>query len=364
MANFSRRSFLQASLLAASCLAARSAISQERRKVSFTLPFLAEGNNAYVFVALAKGYWDELGLDVQVSRGAGSVASAQAIATGKFQFGLAVPTAAIQQAAKGLPIVSIASAGYDATMGICVLDNSPIRTAADIKGKRVGTVVTSGEHPFLPLFAQRAGFDIKDVQLVQTDPNVRQRLLISGQIDCFSGFAGSFIPPLIAQGHSAHALLYSQYGMTLYNNALLTTPEMLAKEPKLCADITMGLLKGIKHVMLEPEDSLKMFLQKVPEAGLTPAGVEQVRLGIGIFINTMLADIAYKNPLGYAAPDDYAEMIDLHMKYVASPGDKAPKTADLMSDDFLGKLTLTPDEWKKAQANAAPFKKYLAPKAA
>jgi ABC-type nitrate/sulfonate/bicarbonate transport system substrate-binding protein len=363
MANISRRGFLQTSMLTAAALAAKPAFSQGRRKVTFTLPFLAEGNNAYVFVARAKGYWDELGLDVQVSRGAGSVASAQAVAAGKFQFGLAVPSAAIQQAAKGLPVTAIASAGYDATMGICLLDSSPIKSAKELKGKKMATVVTSGEHPFLPLFAQRAGFDIKDIELIQTDPNVRQRLLTSGQVDCLSGFAGSFIPPLISQGYAAHAILYSQYGITLYNNALLTQPDMVAKEPKLCADITTGLVKGIKYLLLEPEDSLKLFLKQVPEAGLTPAGIEQVRLGIGIFANTMLFDIASKNPLGYAAPDDYAEMIDLNMKYVASPGDKAPKVSDVLSNDFLSKVPLTPEEWKKAAANAAPFKKYLTAKA-
>jgi NitT/TauT family transport system substrate-binding protein len=362
MAYLLRRDFLQSSLLAASALAARPALSQERRKISFVLPFLAEGNNAYTFIARAKGYWDELGLDVQISRGAGSVASAQAIGAGKFQFGLAVPTAAIQQAAKGLNLVAIASAGYDATMGICLLESSPIRSAKELKGKRLATVVSSGEHPFLPVFAQRAGFDIKDVELVQTDPNVRQRLLLSGQVDALSGFAGSFIPPLVSQGHAAHALLYSEYGMTLYNNALLTQPEMVAKEPKLCADITSGLVKGIKYILLEPDDSLKLFLKEVPEAGLTPASIEQVRLGMGIFANTVLYEAAMKNSLGYAAPADYAGMIDLVMKYVASPGDKAPKVSDVMSNDFIGKLVLTPDEWKKATANAAPFRKYLTTK--
>ncbi|MEP9379471.1 ABC transporter substrate-binding protein [Aquabacter sp. CN5-332] len=367
MAKLTRRGFMGSMLAAPAILAApaliRSAHSQEKRKITFTLPFLAEGGNAYAYVAKAKGYWDELGLDVTISRGYGSVAASQAIAAGQFQFGLAVPTSSIQQSAKGLGLVAIACAGYDATMGICLLNSSPIHKPADLAGKKMASVVTSGEHPFLPAFAKITGFDLKSVEIVQTDPNVRQRLLVSGQVDCMSGFAVSFIPPLISQNYQAHAMLYSDYGLTLYNNTLLTQPAMLEKEPKLCADVAAGLIKGIKYTLLEPEDSIKLFVKEVPETALSQGGVERTRLGLGIFANSILHEELQKYPIGYSVPADYEEMTELVMKYVASPDDKAPKLKDVMSNDFIGSIKLTPEEWTKAKANAEPFRKYLSEKA-
>lgn len=362
-----RRGFIGAMLAGSSVLAApaiiTSAHSQEKRKIAFTLPFLAEGGNAYAYVAKAMGYWDELGLDVSISRGYGSIAAAQAIANNKFQFGLAVPTASIQQAAKGLGLVAIACAGYDATMGICLLDGSPIKTPKDLAGKKLASVVTSGEHPFLPAFAKLTGLDMKSVDIVQTDPNVRQKLLVTKQVDAMSGFAVSFIPPLISQGYQAHSMLYSDYGLTLYNNTLLTQPAMLEKEPKLCSDMAAGLVKGMKYALLEPEKSMELFLKEVPEARLTKGGEERIRLGLGIFANSMLHPVAEKKPIGYSVPDDYDEMIELVMKYVAGADDKAPKMKDVMSNDFIGEVTFTPEEWKKAKANAEPFRKYLTEKA-
>lgn len=353
-----RRGFLIGAL-AAPIVMAHRAHSQERRKITLTLPFLAEGNNAYAFVAKANGYWDELGLDVSISRGYGSVAAAQAIGAGQFQFGFAVPTAAIQQAAKGLPLVSIACGGYDATMGICVLKNSPIRTPKDLEGKKMASVMTSGEHPFLPAFAEAAGFDVKKVDIVQVDPNVRQRLLLTGQVDCMSGFAGSFIPPLVSQNHEARSMLYSSFGLTFYNNALLTRPETVEKEPKLCADMASGMLRAVKFIMLNPDEAIKLFVKQVPEVSLSPTGVEQIRLGVGIFNNTMLRDTVLKNSIGYAAREDYETMTSMIMKYLVAPGDKAPKVGDLMTNDFIGKLAFSPEEWSTAQANAAPFRQYL-----
>lgn len=359
MSGITRRKLLLSTLAAAPAILSGTANTQDRRKVTFTLPWLAEGSNAFVFVAKANGYWDELGLDVQVTRGYGSVAAAQAVGAGQFQFGAAAASAGIQQAAKGLPVVAIGCAGYDGTMGICTLKDGPIKTPKDLAGKKMGSTVSSGEYPFLPVFAQMAGFDLKSVEISQVDPNVRQRLLVTGQVDAISGFAISFVPPLVTQKVELRAMLFSHYGLTLYNNALLTQLSTLRNERKLCEDIASGLMQAIKFTVLDPEGTVQLFLKQVPETALSPTAVEQTRLGVGIFNVAMLHEPALKYCIGYSVPEDYQAMTDLVMKYIASPGDKPPAQTELFSNDLVGKLKLTPDEWKAAEAKAEPFRKYL-----
>jgi NitT/TauT family transport system substrate-binding protein len=358
MTLISRRT-LGAGALAAPFLSLTGAHGQDKRKVTLTLPFIAEGSNAFAFIAKANGYWDEAGLDVQISRGTGALIAAQAVAAGQFQFGLAAGTAGIQVAAKGVPLVSLACCGYDGTMGICVLDDSPIKAPKDLVGRKLASTVGSGEYPFLPLFAQRTGFDLDKVQRVQTDANVRQRILMNKEVDAISGYAISFVPPLVAQKYSVRSMLFSHYGMTLYNNCLLTKPEMLRDERKLCADVTAGILKALKFIMLEPDAAMKAFVKLVPETALSPASLEQLRLGIGIFNVDMLFDPARKDGLGATSAADYETMTDLVMTYVASPGDTKPKVADLFTNDLVGGLRLSPEEWAKAESLAAPFRQYL-----
>ena len=359
MSAITRRRLVLSSLAAAPALLSGRANTQEKRKVTFTLPWLAEGSNAFCFVAKANGYWDELGLDVQITRGYGSVAAAQAVGAGQFQFGAAAASAGIQQAAKGLPVVALASCGYDGTMGICVLAESPIKAPKDLAGKKLSSTVTSGEYPFLPLFAEKAGLDFKTVEVVQVDPAVRQRLLVSKQVDAMSGFAISFVPPMTAQKIGMRAMLFSQYGMTLYNNSLMTTLATLKNEKKLCQDMTDGLMKAVKFTMLNPDETVQLFLKLVPETSMSPTGVEQTRLGVGIFNVAMLHDPARKNCVGFTAPEDYQTMTDLVMKYVASSSDKRPEQSVLFSNDLVGKLKFTPEEWKAAEAKAEPYAKFL-----
>ena len=54
----------------------RPARAAGTKKIAFTLPFLPEGPNLICYVAKANGYWADAGLDVDISRGFGSVAAA------------------------------------------------------------------------------------------------------------------------------------------------------------------------------------------------------------------------------------------------------------------------------------------------
>jgi NitT/TauT family transport system substrate-binding protein len=360
MAEISRRSLLRGAALAAPFVLARHVGAAELRPVTFTLPWVAEGSNAYCYVAKANGYWAKRGLDVRISRGYGSVAAAQAIGAGNFQFGVPAAPAGIQAAAKGLPVTALLSAGYDATMGICVLKDGPIHAPKDLEGRKMASTVNSGDYPFLPVFAERAGFDLGKVERVQADPNVRQRLLVSKEVDAISGFAISFVPVFETQHIETRNLLYSSYGLTLYNNALMTQLETLQREPQLCADVAAGLAEALVFTMLNPEEAVKLFLKEVPEVALSADGAERIRLGIGIFIVSMLHEPLQKYGVGYAVADDYRTMTDLTMKYVADKGDQAPAQRALFTNDYAGKIKLTDAEWDKATENAKPYRQYLA----
>ncbi|HWX07648.1 MAG TPA: ABC transporter substrate-binding protein, partial [Bradyrhizobium sp.] len=142
----SRRRFLRVSGIAAGGLTLpRLVFAQNKKAVHFTLPWVAEGSNLFTFVAKGMGFWEKHGLDVDIARGSGSVAAAQAIGEARFDFGMCSPSAAILQTIKGLPTVALAACAYDATMGIGMLIDGPIKTPKDLEGRQLASTVTSGE---------------------------------------------------------------------------------------------------------------------------------------------------------------------------------------------------------------------------
>ncbi|HVH79344.1 MAG TPA: ABC transporter substrate-binding protein [Stellaceae bacterium] len=327
--------------------------------MKFTLPWVAEGATLYTFVAKGMGLWDKHGLDVDIARGSGSVASAQAIGDGKFDFGLSTPSIAMLQAIKGLPIVSLACCAYDATMGVCVMNDGPIKAAKDLEGHTVASVLLSADYPFFAPFAAKTGIDTAKVTRLQVDNKVRDRLLPDGKVDAITGFASSVMPVYAATGVKAHFMLYSDYGLTNYGTTIMTQPQRVTDEAELCAAFVEGLMEGLKFTILDPEEALNVFLKQVPELALVPHAREQARVGVGIMIYTVARDLVRDNGLGYIDPKDYETIADVVMQYLANPGEIRPDVTKLMTNKFAGSIKFSPAEWERAQKNASEFRAFV-----
>jgi NitT/TauT family transport system substrate-binding protein len=353
-----RRRVIAGALGAAAIACPRLVFARNTQKVKFTLSWVPGGDTMYTYVAKGMGFWDKHGLDVDIAHGSGSVASAQAIGEGRFDFGVSTPSIAILQAAKGLPVVSLAVCAYEATIGLGVLNDGPIKTPKDLEGRKVASVVSSGDYPFFPLFCKNAGVDESKVTRIQVDPKVRDRLLPEGKVDAITGYAISAMPGYVANGVKAHFILYSDYHILNYGLALMTQPKRLTAAPQLCAAVTDGLVQGLKAMMTQPDEAMKVFFKEVPEIALAAKAREMVKVGTGISIYAAGHDVIKTNGIGYIVPKDWEAMTDLVMTYLAKPGDKRPPAAELMTNRFIG-IKPTAAEFAEIQKNAAPYRAYF-----
>ncbi|HEX9466277.1 MAG TPA: ABC transporter substrate-binding protein [Alphaproteobacteria bacterium] len=360
-ASFSRRAVLGGMAAAAAATGMpRRVVAQGSRSLKLALPWVAEGSSLFTFVAKARGLWAKHGLNVEVLKGSGSVAAAQSVATGQFDFGLASPTAGYLQALKGLPLVCIGVCSYDAMQGIGVRDDSAIKTPQDLEGKKMGSVVTSGEYPFLPLFAERAKFNLEKVDRQQIDVQIRDRLLADKSVDAISAFGTSVVPGLKAKGIDTRWMLYSKYGMPNYGNTLMTRQEIIAKDPALCEAVVEGCMESIKFCLLNPTEAMDIFFKEVPEMAMTATGRDQIKIGLGLISATVLHDVAKEQGLGVADPAEMKTMAELTQKYVIKSEAALPAMETLYTNQFVGKVKLTPGEWQSAVAAVKDYSKYLA----
>jgi hypothetical protein len=273
---------------------------------------------------------------------------------------MASTTAGFLQALKGLPLTCIGVASYDAMQGIGVLNDSPIKTPQDLEGKKMGAVVVSGEYPFLPLFAERAKFSFEKVTLQQVDVQLRDRLLADKTVDAISGFGTSVVPGLLAKGVETRWLLYSKYGIPNYGNTVMTRPELIEKDPALCDAVMDGCMQAIKFYLLNPQEAMDIFFKEVPELGMTATGRDQVRIGLGLTAVTALQDVAKTQGLGVAEESAMKEMAELTQKFVIKSDAPIPPLNKLYTNQFVGKVKLSPSEWQSATSAFKDFAKYLA----
>lgn len=335
------------------------AISQGLTKVTFTTSWIPEGPNLFAYVAREKGFWKKNGLDVSVARGSGSGSAAQAVGAGTFMFGMAATPTVIVQAAKGLPITCIGQLNYDALMGIGVLAGSNITRAKDLEGKKLGAAVSSGEYPFLPLYAQKAGFDLSKVQIVQLDSKVRDRSLTEKLVDAVSAFGSSTIPSLVSTGSDVRFMLFKTAGVEFYGQSLTTQPSRVKSDPALCQAFVDGAMEAIRFVMTDPEEAMDIFLKANDEVSMTSSGKDYARIGLGLTNLTNLVPELIQNGLGWADPAKVKAQTELVLQYAAGPDAKMPDLAQLFTNQFVGKVKLAGPALAAARKNAEPYRKYI-----
>jgi NitT/TauT family transport system substrate-binding protein len=352
--SFSRRTALKT--LAGATLASPALLrvtnAQGLQRLKFTLPWLPEGSYAYAYAAKAGGHWRERGYDVEISRGYGALAAAQAIAQGQFDLGMSTAPGLILLSNKNVELRSTAIVDYEPTMGVCVLGNSPIKVPKDLEGKRVGQTLASTDAPFFGPFCEKNGVDIKKVELLNMDARVRNQALVEGRVDAITGLASSMLGAIGASGKEVRFMLYSEHGLVLYGNVVVTvTPKLLAQNENLCRAISEGLLAGLKFTLTHPAEAQDMFLNAVPELKMTSTAAEFARLGMGVQRFSVLAGSADAkvHGLGWANQDRLDAMTDFVLRYQAAPGAKKPDLATMFPNRFIGSVKLSDAEWTAAE---------------
>ncbi|WPB57455.1 ABC transporter substrate-binding protein [Xylophilus sp. GOD-11R] len=359
----SRRQVLQSTAAVAGAasvgLAAPAFAQGATRNVKFTLPWLAQGATDYVYIAEEQGLFKKRGISVQISRGFGSLAAAQAIGAGQFDFGLVSASSTILSAANGLPLVALATTNYEAFLGLLVRADSPIRSPKDLEGKRMGGVPASVEFPLWRAFAKRAGVDDTKVSIVQADPRVVERTLVDKQIDAYFCVASTSYAVCKGMDVDTRAILLADYGLPFYSNNIVTRQEVLERDPGLCRDVTEALLEALAFTVREPDAALDIFLKKVPELTLTKGGRENARLSQGFMLSSVPRPESMEHGLGWSDMNRVKTMTDLVMDYAAPSTAKRPDLARLFTNQFAGTVKLSPQEWTKAQGQFKEFPSLL-----
>src|SRR5437868_15388428 len=100
-------------LLGAAVVLASTHESATAEKVSVRLTYTPFAAHIPVYVAKAKGYYEQAGLDVQILPGRGSTFAAMTVGAGKEEFGLSDAAAVLAARAKGVPIIAVAHLQQD-----------------------------------------------------------------------------------------------------------------------------------------------------------------------------------------------------------------------------------------------------------
>lgn len=223
------------------------------------------------------GYFKEEGLNLEYVSVTGTAVLIPQVANGSIEFGIMTPDLAIIAASKGepFPITFFYNFYPRNIFEFTVLKDSPIKTLADLKGKKLGVGALSwGNLPMSRLMLQDAGVTwMKDVQVlpVGVGPAAWARLK-SGSVDALNLPATQNV--LMEQaGTPIRRLAIPESFANIFSNGLATSKELIEKNPKLVEGMGRAVTKSLIACMANTEACVRAYWQIDPSS--KPPAAEQ-----------------------------------------------------------------------------------------
>jgi NitT/TauT family transport system substrate-binding protein len=150
--------------------------------------YLPIASDASFFVAVEKGFFKEQGLQIEPIRFETSNQALEALVAGRIDATAVVALEAALALEANTPgqfrITEMTAATADTKVHrIMVKTDSPVRTLADLRGKKVGTFPGSQMVVFIKLILGRYFDAEREVEIIQLKPQLQPQALESGQVD-------------------------------------------------------------------------------------------------------------------------------------------------------------------------------------
>lgn len=232
-------------------------------KVTYLTTFGNAGRDAFAWVAKEKGYFDEVGVDVEIQLGQATGENVKRLASGQVQFANvdligAWILAGTNPEYKDL-FRTVAAVHQQSLVAVFTLEGSGITSPRDLAGKKIGAAANSVNQLLFPAYAQLAGLDPKSVTWVNTQPAQVAALLASGQVDAVSTFLISQSGIEKAAGKKAVVLPYNNYLSDLYGNGILATTKTIKDNPDLAKRVRQALMKGLEYTIEHPDEAVAIL---------------------------------------------------------------------------------------------------------
>jgi NitT/TauT family transport system substrate-binding protein len=321
--------------LAAGLLLSLTPAAAQDTKIKFTLDWKLQGIHAWYYWAADKGYFKAEGLDVTIDQGEGSAATVTRIMGGAYDAGFGDMNAIIQNAAtrpNEVPLM-VYMIYSKAPFALLVKADSPIKTIADIAGKKLGSPAGGAAIKLFPLLAKKNGLDPTKVEIVSMAPNLQEQMLIRGDVDISALFTATSYMNLVAIKQDPDKdfrwIYYSDGGLDLYSNGVMVSQKLAKEKPEAVKGLVRAINKAMKDCFANPDAAIELLAKQEP---LLNKDIEKRRL---IYVAKTLIATAEAAEQGVGDMKD--ARMDEAIKVIAAAYElpKLPKSADVFSRSFL-----------------------------
>ncbi|HEX7390787.1 MAG TPA: ABC transporter substrate-binding protein [Acidiphilium sp.] len=307
--------------------------------VTLRLDWTPWGEQAAYHLAKVKGWYKQAGLDVHIQDGNGSTSTVQIVANdGDVDVGDAALSSMMVGRGKGEDIKAVACYARNGDAGLLIPKDSPIKSVADLRGKKLGYTASSLEGPFLNMFLAKGGLKPGDCDLVNLNGGAKIAAYVTGRLDGAFSAVGFFLP-VVNEKRPSRALLFGDVGLRVPSYGLFATGKKIADRNDALKRLVSVSSGAWAYIAAGHEaEGVAAIRHERPRAPLSDAiMLAQIKLFLSFF-NT---PATRGRPVGWMAGSDWAAAVETMTDVkMIKPGTNPDSfyTNALLDDALYGKV--------------------------
>ena len=244
--------------------------------VDYATSFGNFGRDAYIYVAIEKGYMRAAGFDVNVTPGTGSVDNIKLVAAGRLDYTpVDIGALVVTRANENLPAKVVSVVHQNTMSAIFTLAESNITTPKQLEGKTLADSPASTVRILFPLYAKKAGIDASKVQWRDAAPPALPALLATKQVDGIGQFsAGIPLAVKAAGGRSIRTHKYSKVLPGLLGIGVIASDDKIRRSPGEVRRFVRALNRGLRYAIDNPGEAGAILHKHQPLADPVTAAQE------------------------------------------------------------------------------------------
>jgi putative hydroxymethylpyrimidine transport system substrate-binding protein len=229
-------------------------------KFTVLLDWFVNPDHGPLFVAQERGEFSKRGLEVELIAPADPNDPPKLVAAGRGDVAISYQPQLHLQVAAGLPLMRVGTLVATPLSSLVVLADSPIKSIADLKGRKVGFSVGGFEDALLGAMLEKHGLKLSDVDLVNVNFSLSPSLM-SGKVDAVIGAYRNFeLNQMDIEGRPGRAFYLEEEGVPAYDELIIVTKRDNVENPEISAFLA-AVEAGTQFMINHPDEAWELFIK-------------------------------------------------------------------------------------------------------
>ncbi|MEO1494819.1 MAG: ABC transporter substrate-binding protein [Pseudomonadota bacterium] len=232
--------------------------AQAADKMTLILDWFVNPDHGPIIVAEEKGYFADQGLEVEVIAPADPADPPKLVAAGKADLAVSYQPQLHLQIHEGLPLIRVGTLVATPLNCLLVLEDGPIKTIADLKGRKVGFSVAGVEEALLGTVLARGGLTMDDVELINVNWSLSPALM-SNQVDAVIGAFRNFeLNQMDIEEVPGRCFYLEEEGLPAYDELIyVANPETM--DTDMIGRFLAATELATQYIINQPDESWEIF---------------------------------------------------------------------------------------------------------